>query len=171
MSNLSQEQARQKISFSILLAISGLAAAAVIAVALAPALAGRPSGVVWALFIAEIIFGTSLVFASRSLQAGSTYISEKTQKPLRAVQSAGTTVWVFFVFFLVFNGSMAFGVGTASSISSMFSGQPLDWELVSQTALINLILVVVIYLVVVTRSETKGLKPERVEAKPAKDAE
>jgi hypothetical protein len=159
MSNLNQEQARQKISLSIVAAISGLAGAAVLAVVLAPAFANRPQGIVWALIIAEVVFGASLVIGSNLLKSGSTYISEKTNKPLRAVKGAGTTVWSFYIFFLIFNGIMAFSVSTVSAIGEASSGAGLNVEALIQTASINAILVLVIYFVIVMRSETQGLKP------------
>lgn len=171
MNNLTQEQARQRISLSIVAAISGLAVAAVLAVILAPAFANQPLGIVWSLILAELVFGASLVAGSTLLRSGSGYISEKTNKPLRAVKGAGTTVWSFYIFFVIFNGVMALSVSTASALSSAFGNAGLNIEALIQTSVINAILVTVVYFVIVMRAETQGLKPQ-IEAKlPSKEME
>jgi hypothetical protein len=171
MSNLNLEQARQKISLSIVTAIAGLAGAAVLAVMLAPAFAGQPQGIIWAIIIAEFVFGGALVLGSNLLRSGSAYVSEKTQKPLRAVKGAGTTIWSFYIFFLIFNGVLALSVGTVSAISSSGGTSGFNLQALLQTALINAILVAVIYFVIVMRSETQGLKPEVAAKSPARETE
>lgn len=161
MSNLTIDKARQKVSMSVIVVVLSLAIAAISGVLLGPLDFGSGPNLVWNLIVAEAIFGLGLIYASMMLRQGSTFISEKTQKPLRAVRGAGTSVWSFFVFFVVFNLGMSFSLGTAVSIVANIVDGSADVLTPSvQLILANALLVAVIYLVVLQRSETAGLRAD-----------
>lgn len=160
--NLTLSQARSRVNAAIVLPIAGLLVAAIVGVASARLFTNPPAGfdtLGLVLFVLAGITGAANLIAAQLTKTASSYTSEKTNEPLKAVRAAKGTLlgfhieWIALngIFLLVLIGRLGMSNGVKTDLPLLISSTIITLAFVALLATVN-----VIFIVLRSRTRTKA---------------